>query len=677
MSNVVGSEASVYQGTIPISGKVVFNSSSNSPSSPSVQVPSERPDKIPNRVRVLREKNSSLPRSKEGTQLVDKQHRTEQWEVPYFETPTDNYSNRCIKDGLGGLLPWGQSRGTMDQRGKHDAHQYSGAQGSDTSHTVLHKGQEIPKQYSYTDGQYGGPLLLSKNGGYGESRSSDFEQENMAVFDIQADHSYCRTPARNPECRSRLRVKELEGLKRVETRPNNFQKALQPSRSTQSRSICLPSVSSGTEVLCLEERPLQSGQGCISGPLGSGTELCLPTVLLDRENSVKDREREISSVDNHPSMAVTAMVPKDFGIECPVSFSSPTDSKFVIRPIGGKTPTARGQNFTSNGLDSFRKELSKEGISKRASILITEARREGTISNYKSAWGKWDRWCSGRQIDPFTCDLKFVLDFLADLFEQGFSYNWIGTHRSAISSYHIPIEGLPVAQHARICALITGVFNKRPPTPKYTFIWDVEIVFKILKSIPSDSLTDKLLTFKLTTLLALTAASRASEITNLDIRYLNKQHTVYAFTFCKVSKSWKKGKKAPVLEFKMFDDPSICVCRTIDMYLKRSAGWRGEQDTQLLLATIEPHKPVVTSTVSGWLVKTLSLAGIDTTVFKGHSTRSASTTKALSQGVSIEEILKTAQWSSESTFRKFYYKEQKVKKDFQSKVSSLKNHNIC
>ena len=119
---------------------------------------------------------------------------------------------------------------------------------------------------------------------------------------------------------------------------------------------------------------------------------------------------------------------------------------------------------------------------------------------------------------------------------------------------------------------MSGIFNRNPSKPKYSFIWDVEVVLTYLKSLPiDDSINDKLLTLKLTTILALTSASRASENTNLDIRYLAKSPKVFCFTFSKVSKTWKKGQQAPLIKFFKFDqDERLCVCKTIDQYLRRS-----------------------------------------------------------------------------------------------------------
>ena len=47
-------------------------------------------------------------------------------------------------------------------------------------------------------------------------------------------------------------------------------------------------------------------------------------------------------------------------------------------------------------------------------------------------------------------------------------------------------------------------------------------------------------------------------------------------------------------------------------------------------------------------------AGIDTSSFGAHSTRGAATSAAKSLGLSISDIMSAANWSRESTFKKFY-----------------------
>ena len=61
-------------------------------------------------------------------------------------------------------------------------------------------------------------------------------------------------------------------------------------------------------------------------------------------------------------------------------------------------------------------------------------------------------------------------------------------------------------------------------------------------------------------------------------------------------------------------------------------------------------------TISRWLKQVLDYAGVDTHVFKSHSTRAASTSAAKAQDVPLDQILEAAGWSKEATFSKFYDK---------------------
>ena len=54
----------------------------------------------------------------------------------------------------------------------------------------------------------------------------------------------------------------------------------------------------------------------------------------------------------------------------------------------------------------------------------------------------------------------------------------------------------------------------------------------------------------------------------------------------------------------------------------------GVGESQFLVSHIKLHKLVSPSTVSRRLGQVLAIAGIDTEVFKAHSTRSASSSKA-------------------------------------------------
>ena len=76
--------------------------------------------------------------------------------------------------------------------------------------------------------------------------------------------------------------------------------------------------------------------------------------------------------------------------------------------------------------------------------------------------------------------------------------------------------------------------------------------------------------------------------------------------------------------------------------------------TQLLIAMIKPHKPVSSSTVGRWLKTVLKNAGIDKSIFKAHSVRSAATSSASEAGVTTATIFDAGQ--PKTVFQRFYYK---------------------
>ena len=105
------------------------------------------------------------------------------------------------------------------------------------------------------------------------------------------------------------------------------------------------------------------------------------------------------------------------------------------------------------------------------------------------------------------------------------------------------------------------------------------------------------------------------------------------------------------------DDEKLCVVACIDEYLGRSAPWRTQGQDQLLLSRMRPYKEVQSSTIANWVKLVLKMAGIDTSLYKAHSCRSVSISKAKVLGMSLKDILKRGQWSGASTWQRHYNEE--------------------
>ena len=235
--------------------------------------------------------------------------------------------------------------------------------------------------------------------------------------------------------------------------------------------------------------------------------------------------------------------------------------------------------------------------------------------------------------------MSTVANFLAGLFEQGYSYRSLNSYRSSISSTHDRVDGAPVGQHPIITRLLAGAFNSRPPQPRYTTTWDVNSVTSYLKSLSDNSgLSLKELTLKTTMLLALARPSRSADL------WVLSTHNYYQTP---EGVSFSPKKMTQELFFNRFEaDPSICPVTTVLHYIERMEPMRNPPGkvrvSRLFLSWIKPHNPVTSASIARWLKTVLHNAEIDTSIFKAHSIRGASASAAKNLGVTTKEILQTA-----------------------------------
>ena len=98
------------------------------------------------------------------------------------------------------------------------------------------------------------------------------------------------------------------------------------------------------------------------------------------------------------------------------------------------------------------------------------------------------------------------------------------------------------------------------------------------------------------------------------------------------------------------DNEKLYIVKCLQPYIGRNTlVTRDIRD--LIISYGKPHKPVSSETKSRWIKDELSKAGVDTSVFKAHSSRSASSSKAREAGISVSEILKKGGWKSVHTFK--------------------------
>ena len=103
--------------------------------------------------------------------------------------------------------------------------------------------------------------------------------------------------------------------------------------------------------------------------------------------------------------------------------------------------------------------------------------------------------------------MEHIINFLGDMHQHGLKYATLNVYRSAISANHVCIGGFPCGQHVHIKNIMKGIFNDRPPKPRYGSTWDISVVLRKIRAWgPNSGLTLKQLSHKLAMLIALTTA---------------------------------------------------------------------------------------------------------------------------------------------------------------------------
>ena len=129
----------------------------------------------------------------------------------------------------------------------------------------------------------------------------------------------------------------------------------------------------------------------------------------------------------------------------------------------------------------------------------------------------------------------------------------------------------------------------------------------------------------------------------MDTMYIDEHRSI--FYISKLLKSTRPGFHQHPLEFIAYPTdtlPYLCVVRLIRLYLSKTSTLRKKDDSSFFISYVAPHKPVSPKTIARWVVETLEKSGINTTTFKAHSTRAASTSSARCKGLSLTEIAKAA-----------------------------------
>ena len=113
----------------------------------------------------------------------------------------------------------------------------------------------------------------------------------------------------------------------------------------------------------------------------------------------------------------------------------------------------------------------------------------------------------------------------------------------------------------------------------------------------------------------------------------------------------------PVVYRAYVEDKLPCPVKCIYAYLEQRSEIVTQDLTEFFITFDKPPHSASKDVLGRWVKEVIGNSGIDTEIFKPHSTRVASNSAAYKLGMLLQEVLTRGQWSNEGTFFTYYFRE--------------------
>ncbi|OBZ88912.1 hypothetical protein A0J61_03030 [Choanephora cucurbitarum] len=345
-----------------------------------------------------------------------------------------------------------------------------------------------------------------------------------------------------------------------------------------------------------------TGDGRTPSAVATQGPLPIPTVEVDPESPPKDETREVAVSSTDLTVLANSTL---------VSHVAADEPTFL--------PITISNGQVENGrLETIREKRKEQGITETSCSQQTP------------------------QIDPKEYNPLAVLQFLTD--NRSYAYSALNGFRSSIAS---------------------KLQEVRTPSASQLKTWDTDIMVSYIHQnyASSENLSLYELQQKTVLLFCLSTMARPrSDVERLqfrDVLFDLSQDKPVSLTL-----HFREAKETQVktCTLGLIEVEELCPVRTAYLFTEKSKPLRVllPADHTYFLAHIDDLEQVNSirpSTLSSWIKTSMQKAGIDTKTYKPHSVRSASSTKAVEKGSSVDAVKQHANWSLHSnTFEKHYYK---------------------
>ena len=249
-----------------------------------------------------------------------------------------------------------------------------------------------------------------------------------------------------------------------------------------------------------------------------------------------------------------------------------------------------------------------------------------------------------------------VADFFAALVDANLKKNSLSAYRCTLRNV-VSASVRDFMNSTLIDSLIAAAGKKNPrlpSIPKTNKVWNIDQVLEYLRSLPPYlKLSPMKLAQKTLVLIWLATGRRRINIHRLSINSMVKDAEKYNFLLTTLSKNFNEEsyRQCQFFEIQRFRDPAICPYTALEFYLRRTKHIR---TTPQVFIITTGTTAASSCTLARWATKTLKEAGIDISLFKPHSIRSAASSAAYQKHIPLDKILEMGKWAVPHTFMKHY-----------------------
>ncbi|WP_246410686.1 site-specific integrase [Methylobacterium fujisawaense] len=282
----------------------------------------------------------------------------------------------------------------------------------------------------------------------------------------------------------------------------------------------------------------------------------------------------------------------------------------------------------------------------RAKAYAGASRSDRTRAAYSSALGVFVTWCREAGADPMPADPLTVAAYVAHLADTGRKPATIDLHVAAIAAAHraggfdnpTASEAVKATIRGARRALGTRQTRKAPAT--------AETLRKMLRKIPDGpaGLRDRALI-----LLGFAAALRRSELVALDVADLER---VPDGIIVHVRRS-KTDQEGAGQEIAVPRGAKLKPCEALDAWLKVAGITAGPVFRAVGKGGAVSAERLTDRSVADIVKRHASAAGLDASLFSGHSLRAGFVTSALAAGADVLKVMHVTRHTAVTTLQKY------------------------